>query len=69
MAFATMPMCILIGAVIVLISFALLGFLTPVAITVVAFIFWISVMRFMVDFYTARVIKKQILPRYENTDE
>ena len=69
MAFATMPMCLLMGAVIVLISFVLLSFLTPVAIMIVAFILWISVMRFMVDFYTARVIKKQILPRYENTDE
>ena len=69
MAFATLPMCLLIGAIIVIISLVLLSYLTPVAIIVVAFILWISVMRFMVDFYTARVIKKQILPRYENTDE
>ena len=69
MAFATMPMCLLIGVIIVFVSFALLSFLTPVAIVVVSFILWISVMRFIVDFYAAGIIKKHILPKYENTDE
>ncbi len=69
MAIATMPMCLLIDVIICFVSFTLLRFLTPVAILIVAFVCWISLMRFMVDFYTARVIKKNILSKYEETDE
>ncbi len=69
MAFATMPMCILLGIVIYLVSTFLLGFLTPVGIIVVAFLCWMSFMRFVVDFYSARFIKKRILPNFEKAEE
>lgn len=69
MAIATMPMCLLITAMICVISFVLLSYLTPIAIIVVAFLCWIGFMRFIVDFYTARTIKRNILPKYEETGE
>lgn len=69
MAVATIPMCILIGALIYLLSTYLLGFLTPAGIILVAFLCWISFMRFIVDFYSARVIKKRILPKFEEPEE
>lgn len=51
------------------ISTYLLGFLTPAGIILVAFLCWISFMRFIVDFYSARVIKKRILPKFEEPEE
>lgn len=69
MAFATMPMCLLLGAMICVFSFMALRFLMPIAIIFIAFICWVSFMRFIVDLYTSRVIKKNILSKYEETDE
>lgn len=69
MAMATLPMCILIGAIIYVISAYLLGFLTPIGIILVALLCWVSFMRFIVDFYSARVIKKRILPKFEEPGE
>ena len=69
MAITTMPMCLLNGAIICALSFTLLRYLTPVAIVIVAFVCWISLMRFIIDFYTGRVIKKHILSKYEQIDE
>lgn len=69
MAMATLPMCILIGAIIYVISTYLLGFLTPIGIILVALLCWVSFMRFIVDFYSARVIKKRILPKFEEPGE
>lgn len=69
MSFATMPMCFVIAILIITITYAVLSIFTPIAVVLVAFFIWISLMRFMVDFYTARVIKKNILSRYEQTDE
>ena len=51
------------------ISTYLLGFLNPIGIILVAFLCWISFMRFIVDFYSARVIKKRILPKFEEPEE
>lgn len=69
MSIATIPMCLVIGAVIIVLSFLILRFLTPVAIIIVAFLCWISIMRFMVDFYTARVIKKNFLQENKEANE
>ncbi|MBR5809465.1 MAG: DUF624 domain-containing protein [Clostridia bacterium] len=69
MSFATLPMCLVIGAVIVVLSFLVLRFLTPAAILIVAFLCWISFMRFIIDFYTARVIKKNFLQENKETNE
>jgi len=68
MAVATLPMCLLITAIICIISFTLLSYLTPIAIIIVAFLCWISLMRFIIDFYAARAIKRNLLSKYEETD-
>ncbi len=65
MVFATLPMCILIGLIIVFVSTMFLRYLTSIGVMIVAFLCWISLMRFIADFYTARFIKKNILPRFE----
>ncbi len=66
MAFATLPMCILLTLIVYFATTLLLGFLNPVIVLIIAVLLWISVMRFSIDFYTARIIKKKILPRYED---
>lgn len=65
MAAATLPMCILLGAVIFFVSVTLLGSLSPLGIIFFALVFWMSVTRFIVDFYSARVIKKRFIPEEE----
>ena len=66
MAIATLPMCILLTLIVYFATTLLLGFLNPVIVLIIAVLFWISVMRFSIDFYTARTIKEKILSRYEN---
>lgn len=68
MAFATLPMCALITAIIYLSTFIILGYFNPLIVLFVSALLWISTMRFAVDFYTARTIKKTIMPRYENRE-
>lgn len=69
MSFATFPMCLVIGTVIIVLSFLILRFLTPVAVLIVAFVCWMSFMRFIIDFYTARVIEKNFLQESKETNE
>ena len=69
MAIATLPMCLLLGVIVIALSFLVLQCLTPIAVCVVAFVCWISLMRFIVDFYTARVIKKNFLQEQKETNE
>lgn len=69
MAFATMPMCILIGLVIYSATTYLMGFLAPLGVLTAAFLCWISFMRFGIDFYSARIIKRMILPKFEEPEE
>lgn len=69
MAMATLPMCILISAIIFFVSINLLAFLSPVGVLLVAMLCWMSLMRFTVDFYSARVIKKNLISKREKTEE
>lgn len=66
MALATLPMCVLITLIVYFVTVILLGFLNPVISLTISALVWISVMRFVVDFYAARTIKRKILPKYEN---
>lgn len=66
MSLATLPMCIVITLVVYFATTLILGFLNPVVVLIIVAFFWLSMMRFVVDFYAARTIKKKILPRYEN---
>jgi len=62
-------MCVLITLIIYFATVILLGFLNPVIVLIVAGLAWMSVMRFIIDFYVARTIKKRILSKYENNEE
>lgn len=61
MFIANCPMCILIGGIICLLSYFMLGILPSTGIVIVSFIFWIGLMRFIIDFFVARNIKKHFL--------
>ena len=69
MSIATLPMCIVILAIICILSFIFLRVFNPVAILMVAALFWISFMRFIIDFYTARVIEKFFLQENKEINE
>jgi len=66
MSLSTLPMCILITFIIYFCTTVILGFLNPILSLIIAFVFWISVMRFIVDFYVARTIKRKLLTENEN---
>lgn len=61
MAFGTLPMCLILTAVVALITYFTFSFLTPFAIVLLSFVCWISFMRFPIDFYSARIIKRKII--------
>ncbi len=71
MALANMPMNLVLTALVVLCSYLVLGRLAPIGIILVAFLAWISMMRFPIDFYTTRVIKHKIIDarKVEESDE
>ena len=69
MALATMPMCLLIGVLVYVTTTFVMSFLTPIAILLLTFVCWMSFMRFGIDFYSARVIKNKIMPKFETPEE
>ena len=62
LAAATLPMCLLLGAIVIFVSFGFLGNVSPLGIVFFALIFWMSVIRFIPEFYTARYIKRKLIP-------
>ena len=66
MAIATLPMCVLITAIVYSATTFALGFINPAVALIIVALIWLSAMRFVVDFYVARTIKKKLLPKYEN---
>ncbi len=71
MALANMPMNLFLTALVLIFSYFVLGMLSPVGIIVVSLLLWISLMRFPIDFYAARTIKKKIIgdEREKGSDE
>ena len=69
MTLATLPMCILISAIIYFITTFIMSFLTPLGVILVAFLCWISFMRFAIDFYSARVIEKKLISKMKAPEE
>ena len=63
LACATLPICLLLGAVVVFVSYGFLRNISPLGIVVVAFVFWMSVIRFIPEFYTARLIKRKVIKK------
>ncbi len=65
LAVATLPMCILLGVIVTFVSVGFLGNLSPIGIVDCALEFWMSVIRFIPEFYTARFIKRKLIPDEE----
>ncbi|MBO5060134.1 MAG: hypothetical protein J6C82_04400 [Clostridia bacterium] len=68
MAFATLPMNLLLTVMVAVFTYFAFCMFTPIAIILLCFLFWISLMRFMIDFYTARVIKRKLIVAEEATE-
>ncbi len=69
MAIMTFPMIILTGGIICLLSYFVLGILPSAGVIVVAFLFWIGLMRFIIDFYAARYIKRHFLKEAKESEK
>lgn len=69
MTIATLPMCLLLGGIICLLSYFVLGVLPNAGVIVVAFLFWVAVMRFIIDFYAARLLKRRFIKEPEQESE
>ncbi|MDD6214717.1 MAG: hypothetical protein PUB42_06015 [Firmicutes bacterium] len=69
MALANLPMNVLLCAVVTIISFFLFNVMTPLGAMIVSFVCWISFMRFPLDFYAARIIKRKLIGEQERHNE
>lgn len=71
MALANMPMNLILTAFAAICSYLVLSFLAPVGIILVAFLVWVMMMRFPIDFYTTRSIQRKIIDarKSEESDE
>lgn len=61
LAIATLPMCILLGIIVVAVSVGFLGNLSPVGIVLFAVVIWLSALRLVPEFYAARFIKRKFI--------
>ena len=57
----TLPQNIVLTAFITVLTMVFFDILTPFSIILLLFLFWISFMRFPVDFYAARMIKRKFI--------
>lgn len=69
MAIMTLPMLVLLGGIICLLSYFVLGILPGAGIVVVSFLAWVGLMRFVIDFYSARCIKRHFLKEPKEESE
>ncbi len=69
MAIATFPMILLLGGIICLLSYFVLGISSSTGIIIIGFLFWIGLMRFIIDFYSARCIKRNFLKEAKESEE
>lgn len=68
MTFATLPMNIFLVLFVVIVSYLFFSILTPIAIVLVTALFWVSFMRFPIEFYAARKIKRELIDRKESDE-
>ncbi len=68
MAFATLPMNILLAIIVTILTFAAFSRLSVIAIIGLTLVIWISVVRFIIDFYSARTLKKRFIHDEENLE-
>lgn len=69
LSIATFPMIILISGIIGLSSYFMLGILPSAGVVITGFLLWVGMMRFIIDFYTARHIKKHFLKEAKESEE
>lgn len=70
MAFGALPMNIFLTAFVIVVTYFAFSYLTPIAILLVVGLCWMSFMRFPIDFYAARLIKRQLIDgRNEESDQ
>ncbi len=58
---ATLPACLLLTVFVVALSLLVFSRLVGFVIIFIAFLFWISFMRFPIDFYAARMLKRRFI--------
>lgn len=63
MTFAALPMNLFFVVFVFVVTYLGFSFLTPIAIILVTLLFWISFMRFPIDFYAARLIKRELIDK------
>jgi len=63
MAFASAPINVFLVIFVVVATYMFFSILTPIAILLVTFLFWVSLMRFCIDFSSARKIKKELIDK------
>ena len=68
MAFAAFPMNVFLVIFVTVLSYFCFSYLTPIAIILVIAIFWISFMRFPIDFYAARIIKRELIDKQKGDE-
>lgn len=61
MALANLPMNLLLTVIVIVCSYFVLGMLSLFGMALVSLVFWISLMRFTIDFYSARTIKRKLI--------
>lgn len=63
MAFASAPINLFLVVFIIVATYMFFSVLTPIAIVLVTGLFWVSLMRFCIDFCSARKIKKELIDK------
>ena len=58
---ATLPANLFLTVFIVAVTLLAFSYLTPFSMILIMFLFWMSFMRFPIDFYTARMIKRRFI--------
>ena len=69
LAIVTLPMVVLLGGIICILSYFVLGILPSAGIIIISFLFFIGLMRFIIDFYSARYIKKHFLKEAKESEK
>lgn len=69
MAIMTFPMILLISGIICILSYFVLGILPSAGIVIIGFLFWVGLMRFIIDFYSARYIKRHFLKEAKESEK
>lgn len=66
---AAFPMCAIITVIICLLTYIILAALQSGIVIIASFIIWVGLMRFIIDFYTARFIKRHFLVETEESEK